>query len=414
VAELYSDSTTATGYPAVVQGSSGKAVAFTYDLVRNVVYTRQGNPALKDRVDTLGSWDTSSPPVTRTIHLFGSENFTATLPLWIDRDVIPVPQADEQQRLLARLIQQQLNASQPMPQLWYFPGSAKTLLIATGDSHANPSGAFQNEMLSMQAHGGKITLYITIGTTWDEAIEVLPWQAQGHTFGIHPYAYRPDGFPPYNVTNLAEGYTAFDLWFGTMYPAVTRSRTVRNHQVAWQGWTDAADIAAAHGIALDTSFYHWGPWLQKSDGTWPHGYLTGSGQPMKFIREDGTLVPVYQQLTQLVDEHLVAGAGAGVSNESLNGLQAAAVSRQMIDASLAGDYAALTTQFHTDYYSGDAQYWAEATMDYATSQGVPIWNADQWLGFTEVRHDAGYDDIAWNPATRTLSFSLTATTTPPA
>ena len=49
VATLYSNATTATTAPAVtlrsVGSSGGQAAAFTYDLARSVVYTRQGNPA---------------------------------------------------------------------------------------------------------------------------------------------------------------------------------------------------------------------------------------------------------------------------------------------------------------------------------------------------------------------------------
>ena len=49
VATLYSNATTATSNPAVtlrsVGTSGGQAAAFTYDLARSVVYTRQGNPA---------------------------------------------------------------------------------------------------------------------------------------------------------------------------------------------------------------------------------------------------------------------------------------------------------------------------------------------------------------------------------
>ena len=49
VATLYSNATTATTNPAVtlrsVGSSGGQAAAFTYDLARSVVYTRQGNPA---------------------------------------------------------------------------------------------------------------------------------------------------------------------------------------------------------------------------------------------------------------------------------------------------------------------------------------------------------------------------------
>ena len=49
VATLYSNATTATANPAVtlrtVGGAGGQAAAFTFDLARSIVYTRQGNPA---------------------------------------------------------------------------------------------------------------------------------------------------------------------------------------------------------------------------------------------------------------------------------------------------------------------------------------------------------------------------------
>ncbi len=49
VATLYSDATTVTANPAVtlvsVGANGGQAAAFTFDLARSVVYTRQGNPA---------------------------------------------------------------------------------------------------------------------------------------------------------------------------------------------------------------------------------------------------------------------------------------------------------------------------------------------------------------------------------
>jgi hypothetical protein len=183
---------------------------------------------------------------------------------------------------------------------------------------------------------------------------------------------------------------------------------LRNHQVAWLGCTEAADLEAAYGIALDTDFYHWGNWLQKPDSTWPHGYITGSGQPMKFIRADGTILPVYQQLTELVDEQLMGISSA----ESLSTEQALAVSQQLIDASQDGDYAALMTQFHVDYYHDwQAQPWAEGTMAYANSLGIPIWNADRWLDFTETRHDATFSDVVWSSVDKTLTFNLSATAT---
>ena len=46
-----------------------------------------------------------------------------------------IPQADEQQRLLANLIQQM--TVKPVPRFWYFPKGKKAVVIMTGDDHAN-------------------------------------------------------------------------------------------------------------------------------------------------------------------------------------------------------------------------------------------------------------------------------------
>jgi hypothetical protein len=392
LASLYSNANTATAYPAVVSSSTGQAVAFTYDLARNIIYTRQGNPA-------NGDVDVDGDGVLRTIDLFQSSGGTP----WVDRDRIPVPQADEQQRLFARLVKAMLN--QPMPQLWYFPGQAKTMLILTGDAHANPVGTYQNVINSVDSYGGDITIYISIGNPVSDAF-VQSARGLGHEFGLHPYWNRPDSYPPYNVTNLSQGYTAIETFWNSMGYSSSWSRTVRHHQVHWRGWTDAAATAVANGMAMDTNFYHWGAWLRKPDNSWPHGYITGSGQPMKFITANGTILPYYQQLTQLVDEQFFASAG-GV--EALSASQAIAVSQQLMAASQNGDYAAIMTQFHIDYYGfGDPQVWAEGTMAYAQSNGIPLWNADRWLTFTETRHDANYSNIAWDNGTGVLTFDLAA------
>jgi hypothetical protein len=401
IATLYSDAATATAHPAVVMAATGqgRAAAFTYDLAKNVAYTRQGNPANADV-------DTDADGVLRTVDLFQARGDG---PVWVDRDKVPIPQADIQQRLFARLAQQLLDDLTPLPQLWYFPGTARTMLLPTGDAHANPLDYYQKEVESIIAHGGAMTFYLSAaGDPPTDAVQ--QWIKQGFTFGIHPYANKPDPNPTVNIASLDQGYDIFAQWFKTTYSA-SASPTVRHHQVAWMGWTDAADIAVAHGMALDANFYHWGPWLKKADGTWPHGYITGSGQPMRFVRADGTILPLYQQLTQLSDEQLL-NAVSGAGYEQLSGAQAIEVSQQLIDASLAGDYAVLMTQFHVDYYGfGDPQVWAEGMLDYARSKDVPIWNADRWLDFTKTRHDAEFQEVAWDSASGRLSFTLSTAAT---
>jgi hypothetical protein len=395
IAQLYSNATTATAFPAVVRNTDGHGVAFLYDLARNVVYTRQGNPANAD-VNVDGD------DVFRTIDLF--QTLGGGSP-WVNLDKVPIPQADMQQRLFARLIRDAINIGYPMPQLWYFPGVAKTMLIPTADAHANPAAWFQTLVDVLNNHNADITFYLSIGELSTDNMAL--WRSQGHEFGIHPYVFYDDpSYDPYDIHNLAEGYDVYDTWFAATF-GIAPSRTVRNHQVAWQGWTTAAEIAIAHGMAMDTNFYAWGGWLQKADSSWAHGYVNGSGQPMKFMKADGAILPYFQQVTTLIDEQLVHDAGMGTTFEDLDTAGATTVSQQVIDASLAGNYAAVMTQFHVDYVNA-TQGWVNNTLAYANSNNIPIWNADDWLTFTETRYNASFTNLNWNNSTRTLSFDLSA------
>ena len=103
VATLYSNATTATANPAVslrsVGSSGGQAAAFTYDLARSVVYTRQGNPAWagQERDGVVG---------IRPDDMFYGAKAGDVQPDWLDTSKIAIPQADEQQRLLVNLVTQ--------------------------------------------------------------------------------------------------------------------------------------------------------------------------------------------------------------------------------------------------------------------------------------------------------------------
>ena len=105
---LYSTATTATNHPAVtirsVGASGGQAAAFTFDLARSIVYTRQGNPAWS------GQERDGQPPIRSNDLFFGGAE-----PNWIDFSKVAIPQADEQQRLLANLIGFVTRDRKPLP-----------------------------------------------------------------------------------------------------------------------------------------------------------------------------------------------------------------------------------------------------------------------------------------------------------
>ncbi len=134
VATLYSSATAATTNPAVtvrtVGSNGGHAAAFAYDLAKSVVYTRQGNPASAGQERD----DDNAGPIIRSDDMFVPSE---TEPGWLDMNKVAIPQADEQQRLLANLILTVNRDSMPLPRFWYFPGDAKAVIVATGDDHGN-------------------------------------------------------------------------------------------------------------------------------------------------------------------------------------------------------------------------------------------------------------------------------------
>ncbi len=101
IATLFSDATTATASPAVTIASvgtlGGQAAAFTFDLARSIVYTRQGNPAWS------GQERDGIAPI-RSDDLFYGARAGDVQPDWVDLGKVAIPQADEQQRLLANLV----------------------------------------------------------------------------------------------------------------------------------------------------------------------------------------------------------------------------------------------------------------------------------------------------------------------
>ena len=97
IATLYESAGTATTNPAVtlrsVGQNGGQAAAFTYDLARSIVYTRQGNPAWS------GDERDGTSPIRSDDLFFGAKQGDVQ-PDWVDLNKVAIPQADEQQRLL--------------------------------------------------------------------------------------------------------------------------------------------------------------------------------------------------------------------------------------------------------------------------------------------------------------------------
>jgi len=111
VASIYSNPTQVTSNPAVtlhsVGTNGGQSAAFTFDLARSIVYTRQGNPAWAGQ-------DRNGIPPIRTNGLF----FGGADPDSVNLDKVAIPQADELQRLLGNMILSMSADKRPLPRFW--------------------------------------------------------------------------------------------------------------------------------------------------------------------------------------------------------------------------------------------------------------------------------------------------------
>ena len=151
-----------SGQPAVtlrdVGGAGGQAAAFTYDLARSVVYTRQGNPAW------AGTERDGNAEAIRSDDMF----FGGTQPDWVDLNRVQVPAADEQQRMLANLVIGMENDRMPLPRFWYLPRGLKAAVVLTGDDHnynlGGTNGQF-NRYLADSPPGCSVALWQCVRST---------------------------------------------------------------------------------------------------------------------------------------------------------------------------------------------------------------------------------------------------------
>ena len=418
VAWLYTDRDTASEYPAVTvnETGDGMTVTFAFDLAKSIATMRQGNPEMANQdVDGLNG--------VRTVDMFKG---------WIDLERIEIPQADEQQRLFVNILSLLSQGRRPLPRLWYFPEDKKSVLIATGDSHSNPQPFIEQALEIVERHGGHMTVYYApqivsdvgraarvtrfwltdhvppvSGVMGEEFGSPTPfvvegWRARGHDIALHPYA----------DTGLDEWKIYWKEFTGRGYGPV--SETVRTHRVLWTGWTETARLQASYGIRMNFDFYHVGPSLQKPNGEWPNGHLIGSGRPMRFIDEQGRIINLYQQHTHFADEHLIPMDVPGWGGwPNLTAKEAVDVVKYLLDRSVKqNDFCALGGQFHVDPFQlgGDpaekATVFLDGALAYAAELGVPIWSAQEWLKFTERRHESDFTDVVWDASASSLTFHL--------
>ena len=381
LAALYSDATTMTSNPAVtvkaVGGNGGQAAAFVYDLARSVIYTRQGNPAWAGQ-----ERDNDPDNLIRSDDLF--------YPDWIDLDKVAIPQADEQQRLLANLMISMNASKKPLPRFWYLPRGLEAAVVMTGDDHGNngTAGRFDDYM-AMSPSGCSVenwecirgTSYIYPDTPLSGA-EASGYNSAGFEIGAHVSSNCEDWTP-----SSLEAFFENDLnsW-SAVYSALPQPTTSRLHCVAWSDYSTMPLVELNHGIRLDANYYYWpSNWINNRPGM-----FTGSGMPMRFTDSNGNLIDVYQATTQMTDE---SGQSYPYTIDSL------------LDKAIGpeGYYGVFTANIHTDTAESAA---SDAVVESAVARGIPVISARQMLQWLDGRNASRFSSLSWSG--NILSFTISA------
>jgi hypothetical protein len=386
VAMLYANSTAATPDPAVtlrnVGPNGGQAAAFTYDLTRSVVWTRQGNPAWAgDKRD--GQIDPTRPD-----DLFFGAKAGDIQPDWVDRDKIAIPQADEQQRLLANLVTEMSRDRLPLPRFWYLPRGEKAAVVLTGDDHGTGGTRGQFSTYLAESPAGcsvaqweciRSTSYLYPSTPISDE-EIAGWQHAGFEVALH----LSTGCLNFTRASLRDNWSTQLPAFRANFPSAAAPRTNRTHCITWSDWAGEPIVEAENGVRLDTNYYYWpGAWVQNQPGL-----FTGTGFPQRFADVNGALIDVYQATTQLTDESDI-DVGAHIRS-----LLAGALGAN-------GYYGVFTANMHTDASDNPG---ADTIIAEAGARGVPVVSAAQMLTWLDGRNGSSFGSLSFSGDA--LSFSV--------
>ena len=393
IATLFSDAATATANPAVtirsVGNAGGQAAAFTFDLARSIVATRQGNPAWS------GQERDGITPIRSDDLFFGAAAGDVQAD-WVDLNKVAIPQADEQQRLLANLVLHVNRARKPLPRFWYLPRGAKAALVMTGDDHGNGGtvGRF-NQYKALSAPGCSVgdwqcirsTSYIYDATPGMDDATSLGFVNDGFEVALHVSTNCGNWTP----ATLATFYSQQIAQFHADHPSVPPLATNRTHCIVWSDYVTQPKVELANGIRFDTNYYFYpSNWVQDRPGL-----FTGSAMPMRFADVDGATIDVYQATTQMTDE---SGQTYPFTSDTL------------FDRAIGplGYYGVFTANMHTDLATEQP---SDAAVNSAIARGIPVVSAKQMLDWLDGRNGSAFGSVAFNAGALTFTINAAAGST---
>jgi hypothetical protein len=383
--------TSSQSFPAVIKNDFGRghAIAFLYNLPKSIAYTRQGNPKNagieKDGIKGI-----------RAMDLFTDG--------WVDTSRNTINQADEQMRLLSHCIENLNLFTKPLPRLWYFPDTLRSLITLTNDGEYRAEADFVPQFTDIESKGANMALYILSTDKVSKTATDL-WQQRGNEISGHPDDTEEAEHPTWQGMNKAidTKLNEIDKRFN-----ISSMHTIVNHWFVWcgnnaagvQDFTAQAKIEAAHGIGMDINYAHYDnnaaqPRFLGSTG-YSQGNYSGSGLPMKFASAEGQVIDIYQHFNNVYDQQYMENQDAIGFYNCFKGL---------LDRSIYSEvYSYISIKAHNDEY-----FFSKTPLlnmlDYAAQLNIPVITPLELLNFLKAKDEASFTNIRWSRK-KNLSFTL--------
>ncbi len=356
----------------------GVLTVFAYDPALCIARLRQGFP---ERAGVLPPGE--SVPRSTYLHEPNAPNDTHFRPT-----------ADLHALALCDVVSELLQRSAPVPKLWHLPGGAKSVLLFTGDEDGAAQDMNRLEMQEVESYDVAMSLYVIPDSTSISVQDVTEYSVRGHEISVHPDLWPVAGQSVSEQLHKAQADV--EKFRDTFAQPV---KTIRNHSGIWPGYLDLPELWEKLQIEMDASCLTSLLLQSRDDGPYVHG---NAAMPLRFVREEGTLIDVLQQHTHVSDD-LSFHPTVGYSQKYSAAQSEWFIERTLEDAALHFHVPFCVIIHPSNYvtFSGDQ---GKAYLRIAQKLHLPIWTLERWNNFCRARESWSMSTLAWDGAQ--LSFSL--------
>lgn len=349
---------------------AGRLVVFAYDPVECITRLRQGDPK---RANFL-------PPGQRTPRATFLQQPNPPA------DTFWRPTADLHARTLCAVIERLLQRRAPVPTLWHFPDARPAIVLFSGDEDGGTQEANDRQMRDLEAVGGAMNLYVIPDSTSITRSLIEEYTRRGHAISVHPNLVPAAGDSPEAQVAVAEKQIRmFQEKF--QWPV----RTLRNHCYMWPGYLDLPALWERLGVGMDgnTTATLYG--LSSEHGPYVNVH---AAMPMRYVREDGRLIDVFQQPTHINDDlaaHRTKDYSLKYTPDEFD-----QIAQRMLDDAIRFYHAPICANFHPCNYVDFSGEHGRVLMRRAHERGLSIWSLDRWHNWWRARSAWRISDSKWD------------------